>query len=417
MPTYRLSINFRDQARFIVSLLSLFYVGIICLVGKIFFHTSRNRINNSEINLAELKDILIIHIGKIGDTVLLTPFLRELRHNAPNARITICTNPLAHELLSHSPYINRVLIFDNRESITNVLLPPFRSVLFSYKNFRKYRYDLAIVPRWDLDITNSSFLAYLSSAQFRIGYSEKVTIEKSYYNKGYDRFYTHNLRENFKQHSVKQFLNIISHIGGKIHNESLELWSSPTDDKNYKKICSDIKSPIVVFCPGADEAKRRWPVKNYIEIGDWLTKHYDCKVAIIGGQKETVLGEAIKSALKDCAINYINKLKLDQLGSFLRNCCLYIGNDTGAMHIAAAAGIPVIEISCHPLYGYPMSPNAPERVSPWTKQCFILQPRNPKKPCKDRCVSSKPHCITMIRAEDVIDIIKNHASEFKLLKK
>jgi len=417
MSTHRLPISIREQTRLIVSILSLLYGWIVCLIGKMFFFISGHRINNHDLNLAELKDILIIHIGKIGDAILLTPFLRELKDNIPNARITICTNFLTQSLFSHSPYITRILIFDKKEKILNLLLPPFQSVLFAYNNFRKYHFDLAIVPRWDLDMTNSAFLAYLSGAQFRIGYSEKVTIEKSYYNKGYDRFYTHTLDDRLKQHSVKQFLNIISYIGGNINNESLELWSSPTDDKIYKKICSDIKSPIVVFCPGADEAKRMWPVKNYIEIGEWLSKNYDCKIAVIGGRKEMVLGKVIKNVLKDCAINYVNKFTLDKLGSFLKNCCLYIGSDTGAMHIAAAAGVPVVEISCHPLSGCPMSPNAPERVSPWTSKRFIFQPQNPKKPCKDSCISSKPHCITMIRAEDVKDIIKTHASEFKLHKK
>jgi len=96
-------------------------------------------------------------------------------------------------------------------------------------------------------------------------------------------------------------------------------------------------------------------------------------------------------------------LRLGASAALLKRCRLYIGHDTGAMHIAAAVGVPVVEISCHPKTGSPYSWNAPERFGPWGVPCRVLRPERPLPPCREECDAREPHCITQITAEEVLE--------------
>jgi heptosyltransferase-2 len=80
---------------------------------------------------------------------------------------------------------------------------------------------------------------------------------------------------------------------------------------------------------------------------------------------------------------------------------LFIGNDSGPLHLAVAAGIPVVEISCHPADGDPNGENSPDRFGPFTSRCRIVRPERAKDPCQSSCASSQPHCIAQVSVAQV----------------
>lgn len=107
----------------------------------------------------------------------------------------------------------------------------------------------------------------------------------------------------------------------------------------------------------------------------------------------------------------IARTKLRQMAALLTKCGLFIGNDTGAMHIAAAMKVPVIEISSWSRRGYPLSANAPTRFRPWKTRHCILTPDSPIPPCRYHCFSEEAHCIKKISVDDVKNAILKFRQE------
>jgi heptosyltransferase-2 len=99
----------------------------------------------------------------------------------------------------------------------------------------------------------------------------------------------------------------------------------------------------------------------------------------------------------------IGKLTLRETFALLRHCDLHIGNDSGPMHLAAAAGRAVVEISPHPVGGAADADVAPERFAPWRTDHLILRPALATPPCTHECQADQPHCILSVGVEEVLD--------------
>jgi heptosyltransferase-2 len=136
-----------------------------------------------------------------------------------------------------------------------------------------------------------------------------------------------------------------------------------------------------------------WPIGNFAAFGDWIAKECGGAIVLVGSQEEVPLGKELQLRLRGKVINVVGQTSLREAGALLKRCHLFVGNDAGPMHLAAAAGLPVIEICCHPLSGSPGHANSPARFGPWRVPRVILQPAKALDSCSDACVSSLAHCI------------------------
>jgi len=92
--------------------------------------------------------------------------------------------------------------------------------------------------------------------------------------------------------------------------------------------------------------------------------------------------------------------------ALLARADLYLGGDTGTMHLASAAGLPAVVVSCHPRDGSPAGTNAPGRFGPWAaRPSRVLQPATGLPGCGSGCVAAAPHCITTIDVADAADAV------------
>jgi heptosyltransferase-2 len=230
-----------------------------------------------------------------------------------------------------------------------------RALDLAWKRLWHRRFDLAIVPRWDADIYHAAFVAYSSGATWRLVYSEHVNESKSELNRGYDQLFTHILEDKTLKHEVEHSLEIVRYLGGAGEEERLEVWLSPEDQAMAENLLQSHQvSPddlLIALCPGAGDLRRMWPLGNFVELGTWLKKKYSASLLVVGGGGEEYLGRELEHQLGGTVINSVGRTTLREACALLEHCQLYIGNDTGAMHLASAAGVSVIEISCHPLNG------------------------------------------------------------------
>lgn len=377
------------------------------LFGEFFFRLTGMRAKHLNTDFSQIKSILVVRLDEIGDVVMTTPFLRELRRLFPNAWISLVVKPQVYNLVELCPYVNEILIYDwNVPRLFKPLQRHWRAFQLARNHLWKRRFDLAILPRWDTDNYHGTFVAYFSGAPLRVGYSVNVNDWKRQSNKGFDLLLTHTLMNDSPKHEVEQNLSIIHFLGGEIKEDSLELWLGEKDEifaEEFIKIHNiGHEDFLIALGPGAGSPKRQWPPQLFVELGEWLIKRYKAKLLVIGGCKENAIGQMLRNKLGRNVLNMAGMTTLRQAAALLKRCRLFIGNDSGPMHLAAAVGTPVIELSCHPMSSSKNnSVNSPYRFGPWRVRSIILQPERALPPCVEECIVNQPHCILGITIEQV----------------
>ncbi|MEQ1898884.1 MAG: glycosyltransferase family 9 protein [Vicinamibacterales bacterium] len=358
--------------------------------------------------LGDIRSVLVVRLDEIGDMVLTTPFLRELRRNLPEASITLVVRPAVHNLVALCPYVDRVLAYEHADSRPrSALLAVARGRRFMHQHFGTHHFDLAVAPRWDADPRFATVLAVVSGARWRLGYSERAGAEKPQLSPGLDRLLTHACQPGSVQHEVTRNLDLIRFVGGTVDDDRLELWLSDSD----RQLARDFLDShgvgehdfLLAFAPGAVNPRRRWPIARFAEVADWSLKSNGGYVVVVGGEEDRGLSEALRTLVGPHVLNAAGQTTLRQAAALMTHCSLFLGNDSGPMHIAAASGLPVVEISCHAELGEPGHDNSPLRFGPWrVKKQFVVQPATALAPCVDACLADTAHCIGSISAGDVI---------------
>jgi len=374
-------------------------------VGELFFTMEGMRAQGA-LKLKDLKNVLVVKLDEIGDAVMLTPFVRELRGGLPDAWITLVVKPELKELWETCPYVNDVVAFDRQTGFAS-LKSHRRAISFARKELWNRRFDMAIVPRWDADYYGASFLAYFSGARHRVGYSEKVTGTKGEQNRGYDRLFTLVSSYAGVKHESERNLDLLRGLGIKAERAKTELWLNKEDIAFAEAALVKGSALKVALGIGATSGKRVWPLENFRELAHRLSRERGATVIVLGGEKERLAGEALCRDMGDSVINLAGRTTLRQAAAVLEKADVYIGNDSGLMHVAAAVGTPVVEISCHPANGDAGHYNSPSRFGPCGVCQVILQPERAVSPCIDACVAERAHCIEKISVDAAQKALKD----------
>lgn len=361
-----------------------------------------------------VREILVIKLDGIGDAVLLSPFLRELRRMSPAARITYVASRTAAPLLEQCPHVDEVLVFD---CDVPRLFRPFGHALRAFRLGRRISqnraFDVAIVPRWDTDGAYAGLVVAGTSAPVRITYSERTTPRKQFLNRGFDALYTFAYypqdTANETVHEVLRNLDLLSAVGGRPGDSTLEAWPDAKDETAASAVLASIPvqaKRVVALGIGAGAPHRQWPVDRFAALADWLWKELGAVCVLIGGRGDLECAGLISDAINVPCVDVVSRVSLLQTAALLKHCDLYVGNDTGPMHLAAAAGKPIVEISAHAQDCPDWHWNSPARFGPWNVPNRILRPERCAEPCRDSCSADDAHCIRGIAVSAVTDAIK-----------
>jgi len=389
-----------------------FFPYLIFLQTKVALVLGRvmNKIDMSNKQTADsknIKKILVLKTDSIGDFVLATAFLRELRLMFPQAEITLLVNPAVYNLAEFCPYVDKVQIyFKNLPNYLSPFIMPWHSFKLGCFMMRYQKFDIAILPRLDMDTNYSTYVAYFSFSKRRIGYTEHANFRKKFVNKGFDRMLTDIISDEKPRHEVERNLDIIRYLGGKPSVDFPELWIGAEDDKFADCVLAGFSSQsLIALCPGAGEKKKQWPRGRFVELAQCLQNDYNPLLLILGGAEDRAVGRDIQDSLNTGVIDMTGKTTLRQTAALLKRCALYVGNDTGAKHMAAAMGVPVVEISCFPIDGPSWHWNSPCRFGPWRVPQRILQPRNILPEGLDNFNKSHLNHIHEVSVEEVRDAV------------
>jgi len=278
----------------------------------------------------EIKKVLVIKLGALGDFVLALAAMKKIREAHPKAKITLLTTPPFEALAKLSPYFNTVET-DGRPS-------DLGETLAMIGRIRKARYDRI----YDLQ-TNSRTNWYFQLLRPFPPQWNGVAFGAALPQKGPARQRMHTLERQADQ----------LRAAGIWPNAPTEPGSAPPPDltwilrkhKEPRPVAgAAAPRPYVLFVPGgsAHRPEKRWPVENYAQLGS-LLKARGLDIVIIGGPQESAMARQIQKAVGG-ARDLTGRTDFAQLAVLGAKASLAVGNDTGPTHLLAAAGAPTIAL-------------------------------------------------------------------------
>jgi len=334
-----------------------------------------------------IKHILIIRPCAIGDLIITLPTLHALREHFPNSSIEIMGYPSYLELVHGRFYADAISRFDHP--------------------------DISILFRKDAQIPNSLTKKLLKFDLVIAFISDKdKTFTQNLYNSGAKKVLCH---EPFPEgsgsiHIIDHLLNSLKLLEIPYSNSTPYIYLTKEDlmeGENFLRINErNTGQKMIAIHPGSGSTHKCWSLANYFSIIQWLTEHPDAQIFIITGPADTVIHHHI-SKLSYNNICVINNQPLPKLTAVLQRCDLFIGNDSGITHLAAAVGIPTIAI---------FGPTDPDVWGPKGKSVKICHHSTPCSPCSDeeRKTCFPKTCLDSITTKSIREEISRFLSVEKL---
>jgi heptosyltransferase-2 len=277
------------------------------------------------------------------------------------------------------------------------------SLSFYLRDLRERHFDIAITPRGDTDEHLATLLCLLAHTGKRVGYSELVSKGKWRYNRGFHSAFDICLEPGPQQHEVERNLALIAALGGTVHHKQLEIHLGPADREYADQALTDVleDSTVIAIGIGAQAPGRRWPIERYADVLRELAIQYPVFAVITCAPSEHPDAVRLAGMLPSSAL-ISDSPNIRETCALLARCDLFIGNDTGAAHLAAAMDCPTVVISRHLKFGDPAHPNSPLRFAPWCASSRVLQPERGFGGCTARCTHVEPHCIKQVTVSEVV---------------
>ena len=342
------------------------------------------------------KKILIIRLSAIGDVVDVLPALRCLRSNFPESRISWLVEDRASAVLSDNPDIDDVIVFPRKKWRREILkvnrvFSTLSDILSFYRKLHGECYDLVLDFQGNL---KSGIMDLITGSENRVGFAKGFSKEFNYLFTRY-KVYPQNKRE----HRIDKNLSLLKGIGFKAEFQNPELPVSRPDLEYISKFIDENNKcsvPLIIINPCTSEygSYKRWSTLNYARLADMILEKYDVKVVFIWGPNELEIVNEIVSHMKQKAL-VACKTTIKQLIELMRRAGLYIGGDTGPLHIASTLCIPTVAI---------FGPKDPILYGPYNENAAIISKELPCSPCRDRTCSD-PECLTKILPEEVFQAV------------
>lgn len=281
--------------------------------------------------------ILVVSLAGIGDTLIATPFIRELRANYPGATIdALVMWPGAKDLLAHNPDINRV--FQKNLMKCGKL----EAVRFLW-SLRRERYQLSINTHPQSRI-HYRVAAWLTGAQVRISHEYECFT-------WFDRWLvTGTLPQDYTRHSIENNFEILSMIGAqrKVASPAMQFSLEPADEQFAADFLVKNKltgQKILGIHVGSGGTKnlplKRWPLKNYAGLARQLNQQRpDVRILLFGGPEEAGDHRVVLAQANPQLTLEAGTKNLRETAALMKRCSAFLSVDTALMHIAAAMKVP-----------------------------------------------------------------------------
>ena len=286
--------------------------------------------------------ILLLKFRNIGDVLLTTPLVKNLKNSYPNALIDFSVNKGTESMITMNPNLNKVITYDRKEIRSLSILKRFWREIQFFRSFKKENYDLVINLT---DGDRGDIISWYSKAPVRVGYKNN----NSFFKKGI----THEMPTQGLRHTIELALDPLRLLHLPITEKKVEIFWSKDDEKNLRKKITP-KDNFIHIHPVS-----RWQFKCIsdsimAQIIDFIEIELGFKVVITASddifeiQKvDTILNLTVSNPL-----NLSGKLTLKETVILNKKAKLFVGVDTAIMHISASNNVPVLAFfgpsgACH----------------------------------------------------------------------
>ena len=259
-----------------------------------------------------MKRILVFSFSFIGDAVLSTAVIQPLRSHFPDTHITFLTGPSAFDLLANDPQLDCTFVYDNRGEHAGL-----KGRMKLIKLLRSDKFDLVINLR-------DSFIARC------IGVEHWGLV-----------------RGDRNQHAVTRYLEVLQKQGVDTTEAHPNLRLTETEHAVAGSFLAEAgltsKKLLIGIHPGGNWEYKLWSPEKYAQLASILSKEKNASIILFAGPNERKLQARVAGMMSTPPI-LVDTTNLREVTALIATCGVYIGNDTGPMHIAAAVGTPVVAL-------------------------------------------------------------------------
>ena len=330
--------------------------------------------------------ILVRATNWVGDAVLSLPALRATRAKWPDAELSVLARPQVAALYHNEGFANRLLEYD-----ANGIHRGWRGRERLAKELRAGRFDVAVLLQNAFD---AAWLAWRAGIPERIGYARdargalltrSIPVPRSGEIPAHEQYY---------------YLELLRRAGWleSLQGEtwiSLSLGVPSVRDAENSLLVAGARSNVLRIAIGAGASygsAKCWAPSNFAALANRLQVEFDADVILFGARTEEEVSRAIAADMDRVPVNLTGKTTMVDLPAMLSRCHLFVGNDSGAMHVAAAVGLPVVAI---------FGPTDPHGTAPVTSRRTIVQEKPFCSPCFLRRCPIDHRCMKSITPEAV----------------
>jgi len=306
-------------------------------------------------NLNSIRNIVILRTDRIGEVLLSTPVIEALKRRFPKASVSFVTSHYARDIVVDRSDLSEVITFDTIAKKLSL----WKAFELAGK-LKKHSFDMAVVlnPHKILHLA-----VFLAGIRYRVGFDRKwgVLLNAK----------TQDKRHEAKMHEVDYNLQLLKVID--IYEENIYPFMPVLSRGSYyvngllAQTGVTGSKKVVVIHPGSSNPGKRYPADKLKDVVRGLVKTGNVDIVIIGSKDDKILCDSIKADFGNEVHNLAGLLSLRELAAILKVSDLFITNDNGPMHIAAAVGTKVLALFNKDAIG-----SNPVRWSPYGKGHVVL---------------------------------------------
>jgi heptosyltransferase-2 len=336
----------------------------------------------------------------VGDAVMAIPALEAIRRAQVNDEICILARPVVADVFLGQPFADRILEYDSREKHKGWL---GREKLAG--ELRKEKFDVAVLLQNAFD---AAWLAWRAGIPERIGYARDargplLTKAIAVPREG-----------EIPKHESRYYLELLRRAGWIDKTPAIApirllvpVEARTKAESTLRQAGARQNAWRCAIAPGASYgAAKCWPPERFALLADRLISECGADVIFFGTPGEKEIAARIFARMKSRAISLVGETSMLDLAALFFSCSAFIGNDSGAMHVAAAAGLPVIGI---------FGSTDPEGTAPVTEEFTLIREPVSCSPCFLRQCPVDHRCMTRISVESVFQAARRIKSSAKNL--
>lgn len=366
-------------------------------------------------------NILVVRLDRIGDLIWTTAFLEALHIAFPEASISLVILRENKALVKNNPFLENVFYYESdafqepflMENVFGYDKMRNRSYEFAQKYLKGKDFDVSFCARSlaPKDFIENIYLTVFSGAPYRVGWLREPCTEE--FESVCKQLFSAALRHKKPVHVVEQMTDMIRACGKDIEAQDTKIYLDDEAVAFARQALSAYKGKHRYLIAVAPVSKGKVREISYKKIARALCEIQNLYQENIGfvlcGGKDAIEAAREITEWVDC-LDMTGKTRLLESAAIIKDCDLYLGLDTGLVHMAAAYKVPVVEMVGHPKSDKRnVSLLSPLLHGPWHTESIVLEPeRGLDEECESagECVKTFPHCIEQIMEDDIVKAVQ-----------